>query len=210
MTIRRVGPNSTYPSIEDAVAAAAAGDTIVLEGRYSFEWPVLTVHDLTVWGGVASRGITLLLGYRPTNNDVTLEGLANFEVVDTDGSNTITGNDGNNEVHVGGGVDVVHGGDGRDRLVVDYRNVSTGVVATDGSVTDGGTNSVTFDGFEYLTILTGSGADTLTTGPGADVVEVRGGIDTVERLLRCGGGRGRPFGVFHRCRAFLHRHRIGQ
>jgi Ca2+-binding RTX toxin-like protein len=180
MTIRRVGPNSTYPSIEDAVAAAAPGDTIVLEVRYSFELAVLTVQDLTVWGGVASRGIILELGYGTTDNDVTLEGLANFEVEDSDGSNTITGNGGNNEVHVGGGVDVVHGGDGRDRLIVDYRNVSTGVVATKGSVTDGGTNSVTFDGFEYLTLITGSGADTVTTGPGADEVEVTGGIDTVD------------------------------
>jgi Ca2+-binding RTX toxin-like protein len=148
MTIRTVGPNSTYRTIAAAVDASAAGDIISLEDRYSNERAVLTVQDLTVMGGPTSRNIELVLGVGI--NDVTLDGLANIRVLDNTGSNTITGNDGNNGLWVSGGADVVHGGDGRDRLVVDYRGAVTSVVATAGSVTDGGTNSVTFDGIEDL------------------------------------------------------------
>jgi hypothetical protein len=106
-----------------------------------------------VRGGVGSRGITLELGFVSWSSYVTLEGRANFEVWDTEASNTITGNRGNNEVHVFGGVEVVHGGDGRHRLVVGYSIASTGVVATEGSISDGEGNSVTFDGIEDLARL---------------------------------------------------------
>jgi hypothetical protein len=57
MTIRTVGPTSTYPTIAAAVGAAAAGDIIQLEAGYSNERAVLTVQDLTVTGGASSLNI---------------------------------------------------------------------------------------------------------------------------------------------------------
>jgi serralysin len=177
MTIRTVGPNSTYPTIAAAVAASAAGDIISLEAGYSYERAVLTVQDLTVMGGLTSRNIELVLGVGI--HDVTLDGLADIEVLDNTGSNIITGNGGNNWVHVSGGADVVHGGDGRDRLHVDYRDAVTSVVATAGSITDGGSNSVTFDAVEYLVISTGSGADNLAVGDGDLWLNSGGGNDTI-------------------------------
>ena len=177
MTIRTVGPNSTYPSIAAAVAASAAGDIISLENRYSNERAVLTVQDLTVTGASTSRNIELVLG--AGINDVTLDGLAHIRVLDNTASNTITGNGANNYFLVSGGADVVHGGDGRDRLTVDYRDAVTSVVATAGSVTHGETNSVTFDGFEDLSISGGSAPDNLTVGDGDHWLNSGGGNDTV-------------------------------
>ncbi|MEJ5991242.1 calcium-binding protein [Ramlibacter sp. PS3R-8] len=177
MTIRKVGPNSTYPTIAAAVDASAAGDIIRLETRYSNERAVLTVEDLTVMGGPTSRNIELVLGVEI--NDVTLDGLADIRVLDNTDSNIITGNGGDTSVWVSGGADVVHGGDGRDRLVIDYRGAVTSVVATAGSVTHGETNSVTFDGFEDLTISGGSAPDNLTVGDGDHWLNSGGGNDTV-------------------------------
>jgi Ca2+-binding RTX toxin-like protein len=178
MTIRKVGPNSTYPTIAAAVAAAAAGDIIRLEQGYSNErGVVITVQDLTVTGAATSSLIELVLG--EGINDVTLDGLSRIQVRDNAGSNIITGNGGGNLVHVSGGADVVHGGDGHDRIEIVYREAMTTVFATAGSVTDGGTNSVTFDGFEDITIVSGSAPDNLTVGDGDHWINPGGGNDTV-------------------------------
>jgi Ca2+-binding RTX toxin-like protein len=179
MTIRTVGPNATYPTIAAAVAASAAGDTIRLGRVDSYERAELTVENLTVTAPAdAFFHIDLVLG--PGINDVTLGGLADiFTVVDNSGSNTITGNGGSNTVVVSGGTDVVHGGEGRDHLGIDYRAAVTSVVATANSVTDGGANSVTFDGFEVISIRGGSAADTLTVGDGDHFLYSGGGNDTI-------------------------------
>lgn len=185
MTIRNVGPSSTYPTIAAAVSAAAASDIIRLAADYSNESAVLTVQDLTVMGGTSSLNIGLVLGVGI--NNVTLAGRSDFEVWDNSGNNNITGNDGNNLFHVSGGADVVLGGDSGsdlfpqwvDRLVIDYADAVSAVIGTVGSVTDGGTNSVTFDGVEDFTILTGSGDDTLTTGDGNNLLLTGDGNDTI-------------------------------
>src|SRR5690349_10947239 len=74
MTIRKVGPNSTYPTITAALAESAAGDTIRLESGYGYKRAVLTVQDLIVQGDASSVYIELRLG--AGINDVTLAGLA--------------------------------------------------------------------------------------------------------------------------------------
>src|SRR5688500_14723403 len=98
MTIRTVGPTSTYPTIAAAVGAASAGDIIRLEAGYSNERAVLTVQDLTVTGGVASVNIELVLGTGIGN--VTLGGMADIEVFDNSTNNNITGNGGDNTFRV--------------------------------------------------------------------------------------------------------------
>jgi Ca2+-binding RTX toxin-like protein len=178
MTIRTVGPTSTFPTIAAAVGAADAGDTILLEAGYSNERAVLTVQDLTVTGDASSRNIQLVLA--AGMGDVTLGGLANIEVFDNGTNNNITGNDGDNYVRVSGGADVVLGGGGLDRLVINYADAVTNVIGTLGSVTDGGTNSVTFDdAVEDFTILTGTGDDTVTTGDGDNLVRSLDGNDII-------------------------------
>jgi Ca2+-binding RTX toxin-like protein len=177
MTIRNVGPTSTYPTIAAAVAAAAAGDTVSLQAGYSNERAVLTVQNLTVTGGASSVNIDLVLASGIDN--VTLGGLSAIEVFDNTGSNSITGNAANNVLRVSGGADAVLGGAGNDRLIVNYVEAVTSVIGTVGSVTDGGTRSVTFSGVEDFTILTGSGDDTVTTGDGNNLVRSGIGNDTI-------------------------------
>lgn len=191
MTIRYVGPSSTYPTIAAAVAASAAGDTIRLASGYSNERAVLTVQDLTVQGAASSLNIDLELGVGI--NNVTLAGFADIDVWDNSGSNNITGNGGSNKLTVSGGADVVLGGGGRDHLVVDYADAVTSVIGTMGSVTDGGTNSVTFGAVEDFTIFTGSGNDTVTTGDGDNVLRTASGDDTIttghgDSNINAGGG----------------------
>jgi Ca2+-binding RTX toxin-like protein len=177
MTIRTVGPSASYPTIAAAVGAAAAGDTIRLAAGYSDERAVLTVQGLTVQGGASSLNIDLVLGVGIGN--VTLSGLADIDVFDNGGSNNITGNAGDNTVRVSGGADVVVGGDGLDRLIVNYADAEGDVIGTVGSVTDGGTNSVSFEAVEDFTILTGSGDDTLTTGDGDNLLRSGSGNDSI-------------------------------
>src|SRR5690606_24997814 len=128
------------------VAAAAASDTIRLADGYSNERAILTVQDLTVLGDASSLNIDLVLGVGIF--DVTLTGLADIDVWDNGGANNITGNRGSNSFRVSGGADVVLGGGGRDLLLVNYADSVTDVIGTVGGITDGGTNSVTFQQVE--------------------------------------------------------------
>ncbi|MEJ5991243.1 calcium-binding protein [Ramlibacter sp. PS3R-8] len=191
MTIRNVGPSATYPTIAAAVAASASGDTIRLAAGYSNERAVLTVQDLIVQGGEASLNIDLVLGNGI--GDVTLSGLADIDVFDNGGSNVITGNRGGNTLRVSGGADVVLGGGGRDTLIVNYADAVTDVVGTVGSITDGGTNSVSFEQVEDFIIYTGSGDDTVTTGDGDNLLRTSDGNDTIttgagDSLVESGDG----------------------
>jgi Ca2+-binding RTX toxin-like protein len=175
-----VGPNSTYTTIADAMAAAAANDTIELEVGYSNETAGVTHNGMTISGDATSTGIVLQLGTGVAT--ITLAGTAPINVFDALDGNGIVGNDGNNVITVTGGADAVSGGLGIDRLVVDYR-LTTGAITGDSTsnFTDaGGLGSVTINGgFEHFTILTGSGADTITTGAGDDIIITGEGASTV-------------------------------
>lgn len=153
------------------------GDQILLENGYSNEAALVTVNNLFINGDNSSKNIDLTLG--AGIDTVTLLGGAPINVADNGGNNTITGNAGSNLVEVTSGIDVAHGGGGTDRLFVDYSNATLSVIGTVVGVTDGGTHAVTFDGFENLTIYTGSGADTITVGDGSNVVHSGDGNDTI-------------------------------
>lgn len=177
MPIRNVGPTSTYSSIEAADADAGFGDEIRLELGYSDETTLITTQNLSVGGVRSSVNIDLQLGAGV--GDLTLLGLAPIDVRDNAGSNTLTGNAGRNVFTVSAGADVVHGGGGIDRLIIDYASAPASVIGTVNGVTDGGTRSVTFDGVENFTLLTGAGDDTITTADGNNLVRTAGGNDTI-------------------------------
>jgi Ca2+-binding RTX toxin-like protein len=182
MAIFTVGPNSTFPSIADAMAAAGPGDIILLEPGYSNETATVLYSGMTIdGGGPDSLGIVLDLGAGVAT--VTLAGNAPIDVVDASDGNGIVGNDGDNLVTVTAGADSVSGGAGEDRLFVDYR-LATGAVTGDSTSNvaeaGGGGRLVTINGgFEQFTIWTGSGADTITTGDGNDDIRTGDGAGTV-------------------------------
>jgi Ca2+-binding RTX toxin-like protein len=181
MAIFTVGPNSTYPTIAAAMAAAGPNDTIQLEAGYSNETAMVTHSGMIITGGAGSLGILLQLGTGIAT--VTLAGQAPINLVDAADGNGIVGNDGDNLVTVTAGADAVSGGGGRDRLFVDYR-LATGAVTGDSTSNvaeagGGGRLTTINGGFEDFTIWTGSGADTITTGAGDDDIRTGEGAGTV-------------------------------
>jgi Ca2+-binding RTX toxin-like protein len=182
MAIFTVGPNSTFPTIADAMAAAGPGDIILLEEGYSNETATILYSGMTIdGGGPDSLGIVLELGTGVAT--VTLAGDAPIDVVDASDGNGIVGNDGDNLVTVTAGADAVSGGAGEDRLFVDYR-LATGAVTGDSTSNfaeaGGGGRLVTINGgFEHFTIWTGAGADTITTGDGNDDIRTGDGAGTI-------------------------------
>lgn len=189
--ILNVGPDETYATIAAAMAVANTGDQILLEAGYSNEDALVTVNNLFVNGTDSSTHINLTLG--AGIDTVTLLGSAPINVFDNGGNDTITGNTGANRIEVSGGIDVAHGGGGVDRLFVDYSNATLSVIGTAVNVTDGGSHAVTFDGFENITIYSGSGDDTITVGDGRNVVRTAGGNDTItsgdgHNLINAGQG----------------------
>jgi Ca2+-binding RTX toxin-like protein len=180
MAIRTVGPNSTYPSIADAMAESGPGDTIELEPGYSDEAAIVLYGEMIVAGEASSTGILLYLGEGVVA--VTLAGSAPIDVIDSADGNRIAGNDGDNVITLSGGADSASGGLGIDRLVVDYRFAAGAVTGTAASVAEagGGGRLATIEGgFEHFTIWTGAGADTITTGDGDDYVYTGEGVGTV-------------------------------
>jgi Ca2+-binding RTX toxin-like protein len=177
MTILTVGPHSTYATIAAALKVAHASDTISLEAGYRNESVSVNVNDLSVTGAGSSTGIHLTLGAGITA--ITLQGSAPINVTDNSGANTIAGNGGANVISVSGGADVVHGGGGKDTLIVKYDTTTSDVIGSSVNISDGGTHSVTYDGFENFRIATGSGNDTITVGNGVNNVKTGGGNDTI-------------------------------
>jgi Ca2+-binding RTX toxin-like protein len=188
MAILTVGPHSTYSSISAALVHAHASDTLSLEAGYRNESVTVRVNDLSVTGASSSTGIHLTLGAGITA--ITLLGSAPISVTDNSGANTIAGNDGANVISVSGGADVVHGGGGKDTLIVNYKTTTSDVIGSSVNISDGGTHSVTFDGFENFRIATGSGNDTITVGDGVNNVKTGAGNDTITG----GDGRNAIFG----------------
>lgn len=178
MTTLTVGP-TFYPTIGDAMAAAVAGDTIVLGAGYSNETAMVTKNGITIDGGGSSVGITLHLAVGVTG--VHLGGSAPINVLDTVGDTVIAGNAGSNVITVTGGTDIVDGGSGIDRLIVDYRKATTAVIGdTTSGFSAAGHGSVTVAGIEELTILAGSGNNSLTLGAGDDKFTATGhGVNTI-------------------------------
>ncbi len=182
MAILLVGPNSLYPTIAQAMAAALANDTIQLEPGYSNETATVTQGGMTVQSDASSTGIVLQLGVGVAV--FTAAGTAPIEIRDAVDANGIVGNAGNNLITVSAGVDAVDGGLGIDRLVVDYRLAAgavTGNSTSNFTEAGGGGRTVTVtDGtIEHFTVLTGAGADTITTGSGDDIIAAGDGANTI-------------------------------
>ncbi len=181
MTIRTVGPTSTYPSIAAAMLAANAGDIVQLENSYSQESATVSHNGMTVTGLANSTGIVLQLGTGIAT--FTAGGTAPFTILDAPDGNGIVGNAGDNLITISNGVDAVDAGAGVDRLVVDYRQATAAVTgdSTSNFTEAGGLRSVTVTAgtIEHFTVLTGAGADTITTGAGDDVIDVGAGANTV-------------------------------
>jgi Ca2+-binding RTX toxin-like protein len=188
MATLTVGPNSSFPTIAAAMAAANPGDAIVLESGYSNETATVTVNNLFVNGAPSSTNIALQLA--PGVSALTLQGAAPIAVTDNAGNNTITANSGDNVITVSGGIDSVDGGAGADRLIVDYSADTLGVAGTSlvtgtvdgyqGAYSDLISHVVTFNNVDSFDVRTGSGNDIITTGGRDDVITVTGGVDAVE------------------------------
>ncbi len=167
----------SFPTIAAALAAANPGDTINLAAGYGPEVVTVTVSNITITGPVDATGIEVTIGAGVTG--LTLTGDAPINVTDSAGGDVITGNDGDNIITVTGGADTVDGGLGVDRLVVDY-SAFTGInTVTATSITGSSGGSVTYTGFENLTILTGAGADTITLTTGDNIIEAGEAINTI-------------------------------
>ena len=187
MTILSVGPLDgpfSFPSIAAALAAANAGDTILLQLGYSNEATTVTVDNITVTGDASSLGIVLTIGAGIAG--LTIGGVAPINIFDNSVSSTITdnaitGNSGDNVITVTHGIDVVDGGAGIDRLVIDYRNsgVVTGTPASGFTAADGSSVTITGGSIENFTILSGDGIDTISTGAGNDIINSGDGANTI-------------------------------
>ncbi|MCW5736793.1 MAG: VCBS domain-containing protein [Enhydrobacter sp.] len=193
----------TYATISAAVAASAAGDTIVVDASYAGNEAVaVTVNNLTFDAPANVTGIVLtaaagilqiiLAGASPieivgssANNNFTGNTGANVISDGGGGNDTLKGGGGNDIVTVTGGTDIVDGGAGADDLlVVDYSTATASVTSGAAGASDGGTRTVSFDRVERLKIIGGSGADNLSGLSGNDILSGGEGNDTL------GGGTG--------------------
>jgi Ca2+-binding RTX toxin-like protein len=96
---------------------------------------------------------------------------------DTSGDDVIDALNGDDEVILSNGNDVVEGGLGFDRLVLNYQSSTTAVTTVaaptpsgvnggySGRISDGNGRSVSYSGFEALTVRTGSGNDYIVNIP---------------------------------------------
>jgi VCBS repeat-containing protein len=190
-----------YPTISAAVAAAAPADTIVIAGHYAGNEAVsVTVDNLTFSAHALVQGIVLTAAAGILK--ITLAEASPIQIIGNSGDNTFTGNSGaniitdggggndilkggsgNDTMTVTGGTDTVDGGTGSDDLlIVDYSTATASVFTSSGTVSDGGTRTVSYKSVDRLQITGGSGDDTLTAqaaGKGTDILSGGNGNDTI-------------------------------
>ena len=160
----------------DATGSATDGDAKLiarLDGA-----PTLAATDIEVVNGTAAPSGQVING---TAGNDTLSGTA--------GNDTISGLGGNDLFLAGanGGSDTIHGGTGTDSI--EFRERATSGVVVDfgaGSITGGGSGTITFTGIERIVAsnfndrLTGTaGTQTLTGQFGADTIWGASGADTL-------------------------------
>jgi len=192
MAIRNVP--GTYATISAAVAAAAAGDTIVVTSAYGGnEFVSVAVDSLTFIAPSSVPGIHLNLG--PGVTTVILSGNSSIQVNGSAGTNVIVGDAGANRLFGAGGNDLLFGGEGNDWVVggagndyldggngsdVTMYEDSTSAVTVNlltGVATDGLGGTDTLVGVEA--VHGGKFADTLILGNAAGYVFGRGGNDKI-------------------------------
>ncbi|MFN4014604.1 MAG: hypothetical protein ACK4JB_04685 [Reyranella sp.] len=195
----------TYATIQAAVAASVAGDTILVAAGYAGNESVsVTVNNLTFNAPSSVTGIVLTAAAGISTINLA-GGTSPIQVAGNTASNVFVGNDGNNVISDGGGgndtisadagndtvtvtggADNVDGGAGTgDVLVVDYSFAAAAVTAYSGAayIGTGSTHYVNSYNFEHVQITGGSGGDSLSGGAGNDTLLGKGGADTLD-----GGG----------------------
>ena len=224
MTIRNV-PGS-FASVQDAMAAAVAGDTIKIASGHVVSGPVVVIRENLRFDAPADvsfiatpatgiKKITLLgeggiqLFGDISNNTFTGNAGANFLIdgggdgLPNSGNDILNGGGGDDRLRFTNGTDTANGGAGEDILDIDYFaqtapvTMSHGPVVGSGKVS-AGANVVTFTGIERFEIISGSGNDFLVGGAGTDTIE---GMDGNDTFLDSGGNDGLRGGngndVFH-------------
>lgn len=165
---------ASFATITEAVAAASAGDTVLIaDGDYAAEASVnVTVDDLTFSAGAGATGIELNLAEggveEPAGPElgvvttVTLTGDADIDVLGNENANVITGNDGAN--YLRGGV---------PPIVIESFETAADAVTDDDTLIGAGGND-TLDG--------GVGDDQMEGGTGDDLYLVDSALDVVVEL----------------------------
>ena len=171
---------TNFATIQLAVAAALAGDTIQVEAAYATAESVnVTVNNLTFDGLTAQTGITLTLAVGIAS--LTMTGTTDFIAVDNAGNNAITGNSGNNSITVSAGIDTVNGGAGTDDVLVLNYGADLGSFSMNGaaSISDFSDTTISFTNIERFNATFGSGNDTIVLLGGDDIVNGGGGNDSL-------------------------------
>jgi Ca2+-binding RTX toxin-like protein len=183
-----------FATIGQAVAAAAAGDTILVDPAYgASESVTVGVNNLTISASASTPLITVTLLASAVN--FTATGTNDTEVYASTSlaiNNTIHGNDGDNFIRGGAGDDTIDGGAGFDWA--DFRFSAAPVTVTLTDVVAGHSGgTATGDGADTLIdierVRGSTAADTLTGnaednwfrgGTGDDVIDGKGGFDWVD------------------------------
>ncbi|MTV32257.1 hypothetical protein GJ654_14805, partial [Rhodoblastus acidophilus] len=157
MALRRVP--SSYATIQDAVNAASAGDTIEISSSYGGnEYVTVTVNNLIFNAPGNVTGIVLYAD--GLISAITLAGAAPIKIFGTSADETFIGNAGNNDIDGQWGSDNIQGGDGADTI----------------SAIDDGFDSLSGGaGADTFVIMGGSGGGGTVDG-GADIDTVKGAI----------------------------------
>jgi Ca2+-binding RTX toxin-like protein len=206
----------TFPTIAAAVAAAASGDTILIDASYGGnESVVVDVYNLTFnapasvpnivltagdQGGAITRIVTagdsaFTIQGNALNNIAVGNAASNIIDDGGAGNDTLNGAGGNDFITVTGGTDSVNGGAGTgDVLIVDYSAAAAPVTNTATTVTDiyltspvSGTSTVTFSNIEVVAIYGGSGADQFQSFAGSEGFYGNGGSDSVTYFASTAG-----------------------
>lgn len=107
----------TYPSIQNAIDSATAGDSIRIAAGYAGDpGAIVTVNDLVF--SAPSTVINIVLNVMAGVTKVSLAGDAPIQIVGNSEDNEFVGNAGANTFFSGGGNDVLDGGKGNDTFVL--------------------------------------------------------------------------------------------
>ena len=193
MTIRTVPGD--YKTVAEAVAKAAAEDTLLVGSAYAGGESDVDVDKRNLTIGLEASVPELRFQLTPELGDVnlTLTGGGAASLRGNAGANALTGNDGANVLRGDGGNDTLTGGAGLDWA--DYDNAGGGVtvdlqagIATGAAGTDTLTGIEGIRGSGFADALSGDEADNTFRGLGGDdVIDGRGGFDYVDYIQATDG-----------------------
>jgi Ca2+-binding RTX toxin-like protein len=181
MTIRNVP--GTYPTIAAAVAASAAGDSVVIDAGYAGNETVQVTVDALTFGAPATVGGIVLKAAAGVTT-ISLAGVSAFEVIGNDAANVLNGNDGDNILEGGPGGDQLNGGAGFDLVSYVGSSINVGVFLGTNSGLGGDAHGDTYSSIEGAIgtafndfLHGGDTANLLRGGAGDDRISGIGGDD---------------------------------